>query len=308
MLIVKRTVVGQPARPYVTEACGLKLSFDWLSFEGEQVLASVVEDTHPQAPHLAHVYRNVPGYDVVHGVAPVAAPPPVQLAPAPQLATGFHDHLAVVVASAHRNGWSVADLTGTGLLGDAGPVGGTSPRSGLTLAQMALCTSPDGWEARAAQFYPWECDGWRPPGLDWATPIVPAKREPDVAPVAAPVAEPAVAESEADEEPVADDEPESDEGEPLSAYDRQVAEGAKAAAAKVAVVDNEDPAVRDGYPQASVVGARRLAHTLATELHGAALHFNKFNWAIRKHNTATGDTLATATGEQLAGLLALPPT
>lgn len=75
-------------------------------------------------------------------------------------------------------GWSALDLEGTGQDGLWGADGGRSPRTGLSAAEMAICKAPDSWEADAPYAYPWEIEGWHPPGHGWVPPICPAKPTP----------------------------------------------------------------------------------------------------------------------------------
>lgn len=90
--------------------------------------------------------------------------------------------------AALQNGWREEDIAGTGKGGDPSIHGGASATTTLSLAQMTLCLAPKDWGAKAADFWPWECDDWKPPGLDWKAPKMPPKKTPIDKPVHAPEA------------------------------------------------------------------------------------------------------------------------
>lgn len=316
MLIRKRIEVGHPMKPYRTIAAGLELAFDLVQLDGETVLGCYVPDDHPSKDALAKVYAAVPGYDVIH--APGSEPPAPVPSPIARLAAAIDSGIRAlapvaakveadvreilpVAQTAITNGWMAVDLEGTGRNGQPGPEGGCSPTTGLTLAQMALTVPPDDWEAKRATLYPWEIDGWRPPGLDWVAPTAPSKRKPEET-----KAEP--------EKPEPVDVPRAPEGEPEedgdeegpTAYDRAIAKGAEADAAKAADADPDlDPAVAAGYPADQVVAARAFAQALAAATPGKPLHPNRFNYAVKKRakDEPSATPISTATESQLAGLL-----
>lgn len=238
--------------------------------------------------------------------------------PPPQRGSGFFGERSLPGAGeasaafvqAIGNGWTMADIQGTGeQFGDPGPAGGHSPVTGLTLAQMALSTPPDGWPDLAKKFYPWEVEGWRMPGIDWVPPKVPSKRAAPTLPPEAPDPDQKTLDPDAagDIGPGEIDDPE--------AYDLAKAEGriTEIVEADPAVdLDGTaiDPAVVAGYPAEHVDAVRRMVHQL-TAAAGRPPTLNKVNWAIRKVNEekAAGTVdVPTATQDQLEGLLVVPPT
>ena len=123
--------------------------------------------------HRADALDIKPRLAAVLTSAPAASP-----APAPV------DHVSVAVAAAVRNGWRISDLEGTGENNNPGPLGGLSAVTGLTLAQMALCVPPPTWAEASDESYPWQLDGWRPPGEGFKSPSVASKVEPAPEPAA----------------------------------------------------------------------------------------------------------------------------
>ncbi len=83
--------------------------------------------------------------------------------------------ISIQARVAFRNGWSVEDVAGTGLGGNPGKLGGFSPITGLTMAEMALCVPPKAWAEMRDVAYPWEAAAWRPPGVQFVPPAVPSK-------------------------------------------------------------------------------------------------------------------------------------
>lgn len=96
---------------------------------------------------------------------------------APIVAPTDDGHEPEPVERARANGWEYADLTGAGEGNVWDDRGGRSPRSGLTMAEMAAAPAPPGWADVARSCWPWECTGWTPPK---------AFRRPKVAPKEAP--------------------------------------------------------------------------------------------------------------------------
>lgn len=84
-----------------------------------------------------------------------------------------------IMAQAVANGWSPEDIIGTGQGDDPSVKGGISPRTGLCLVQMALCSPPPTWADKADDTYPWLIDGWSPPTEDFKPGNVPSKGEPE---------------------------------------------------------------------------------------------------------------------------------
>ena len=252
-------------------------------------------------------------------VALTAAKMREEAGPPPQRGSGFFGERSLpssgdaspACVQALANGWTMADITGTGeLFGDPGPAGGYSPLTGLTLAQMALSTPPDGWSDLAAKVYPWEVEGWRMPGIDWVPPKVPSKR-------AAPTLPP---EASDPDQKTLDPDAAGDIG-PGEITDPEVYELAKAEG-RITEIDPAnplhdvdgtpiDPAIAAGYPPEHVDGVRKLVHTLKAASDGKPLHHNKVNWAIRKVNEEKAEgavDVPTVTQDQLEGLLAVHPT
>lgn len=96
---------------------------------------------------------------------------------------------------ARRYGWSYYDMTGAGEGNRWGADGGFGEQSGLTMAEMALTPPPPDWKTLWESKWPWECPGWRPPGISWKPQLRPSKKPPEEAdPIA-----------DADASPVADE-------------------------------------------------------------------------------------------------------
>lgn len=318
MLIRKRTEVGHPMHPYRTIAAGVELAFGIVHHDGDPVLGCVIAPEHPQHDALAKLYANVPGYDVIPDHRPVASRGPDFFTAAGSLLPVVPSLLAAmpriegevrsILPSAEvaiTNGWLAVDLAGTGAGGDPGPAGGCSPVTGLYLAQMALTAAPAGWDAKRTTHYPWEIEGWRPPGLDWVPPAVPSKRPVEAVPAPTPT-EPT---SEGATAFAGDTSTSEDDEAAPSAYEAAIAAGMASKLDGPAEGDG-DAAVAAGYPADQVDEARRMAHALSAALGGKKLHHNKFNWAVKKRNGDHPDAtpLTTATEAQLDGLLRHTPT
>lgn len=110
--------------------------------------------------------------DAGAAVAPPAAP--VSSVPPPGGGSDMEppDH-------ARRHGWAYADMTGAGDRNQWGAEGGFGEQSGLTMAEMALTPPPPDWERLRESRWPWECPGWRPPGIGWKPQLRPAKKPPE---------------------------------------------------------------------------------------------------------------------------------
>lgn len=93
-----------------------------------------------------------------------------------------------IVVSARRNGWGYPDMTGAGENNIWDERGGRGERSGLSMAELALCVPPPGWLPTAGQgdvapvpglcdtHWPWEVPGFVAPGLGWRPPALKLKR------------------------------------------------------------------------------------------------------------------------------------
>ncbi len=141
------------------------------------VFAAHVPDDHPEIDALRERILQHRRYDVHHGPedqvtweAATKAPTP------PDGSLALHP----VGQDALRRGWSSHDLEGTGQNGDPTDHGGRSPRTGLTMAEMALSTPPTGWVEHAHTHYPWELPGWHTDILGWQLPNPPSKRATNV--------------------------------------------------------------------------------------------------------------------------------
>lgn len=304
MLIVKRQ--GRKT-PHSIELCGVVIALVEMEVHGNRVLGAVVPNDHPKAPAIASTLRQAAGYVVEGGPPP---PPPAVLAPTPTSSIvppvepsrpGSIPSVGDVLRIAATNGWSAEDIDGTGQ-GDPGPHGGTSRTTGLTLAQMALTTPPPRWEELRATRYPWDCDGWTPPGI-FTTPAVPLKvvspeGEGDDAP-GAPKATPLDAKNVA---PLKDSEADDDDDEEDPDDDEDDPDAEKKG-------DEADPAVTSGVPAEHVDLLRNMAHELAAALGDKPLHPTRFQHAIRKINEANPELKLppTVTKDQIAALLDRPP-
>lgn len=105
-----------------------------------------------------------------------------------------------IVESVRRNGWDYPDVTGAGEGNVWDERGGRGERSGLTMAELALCVPPPGWFStteRATEpepgqrdpfwpwkapglcdtHWPWEVPGFAAPGLAWRPPVLKLKRK-----------------------------------------------------------------------------------------------------------------------------------
>lgn len=89
------------------------------------------------------------------------------------------------VRRAFTNGWTLVDLWGTGAGEKWDEQGGRSPRTGLTVLEMAMTVPPPSWSCQwVEEHYPWEDLAFRKPHPDWAPANVPPKgNKPTVAPV-----------------------------------------------------------------------------------------------------------------------------
>jgi hypothetical protein len=105
------------------------------------------------------------------------------------------------VRRAFTNGWTLMDLWGVGAEEKWDEKGGRSPRTGLTVLEMATTVPPPSWKGQwVAEHYPWEDLAFRKPYPDWTPANMPIKGAP------AKVAQEAVPEAH-DEPPPAPEEP-----------------------------------------------------------------------------------------------------
>lgn len=250
----------------------------------------------------------------------------------PQRGSGFFEtklpaggDVSPVYETARANGWEPLDLVGTGgPFGDPGPAGGYSPLTGLTLAQMALCVPPARWGPEmAAKVYPWEVEGWKRPGLDWIPPVVPLKvpqkaadeREADLLHSRTPKGD---RPKDLDPDGSRDEEPgevldpdglaEANASGRVRSLSKEESDAINERMERGEPTPTFDPAVVAGYPEAHVDAVRALAHSLAKAAGSKPLHHNKINWAIRTSNEEHNLDVPTVTADQLAALLAVPPT
>jgi len=180
VIIIKRD--GQArGHPYIIHLPGgIQATFQRGTVQGRSVLFALVDDDHPgcAAARAKLEARTDNKFDVIDGAPDVVASVTPQGASVPVKNAGLHPAAQAALA----NGWSALDLVGTGRTPNPGPDGGPRNRSALSQAQMALCSPPDDWEAKSADFYPWEIAGWTPPGQGFKPPNAPPKHTPVVNP------------------------------------------------------------------------------------------------------------------------------
>lgn len=155
--------------------------------DGAVVMATVLPegDAGKDVLKLARRMRNV--YTVVsegHGIEWQNRPPkgvrlPVLVAEGKGLPKPVE--VAPMIRAALHNGWTSADLEGAGTDEQWGPDGGLSATTGLTMADMALCTPPPAWDKLRDTRWPWQVAGFKPPGDGWIHPILKDKDVPDAA-------------------------------------------------------------------------------------------------------------------------------
>lgn len=155
---------------HIAHVLGTELVFRARVLDEQEVVAAALPDDDPNAERVARQLYKAGGYQVIRGDESSFTDQWVQkeavvTEPAPAAPPG-----APLEVSALLAGWRPLDLIGTGQQGDPGPAGGTSPQSGLTLAQMALCKAPEAWKESAATTYPWDHADWTPPGIGPFTP------------------------------------------------------------------------------------------------------------------------------------------
>lgn len=166
---------------------GVEVTFTRAWIEGERVMVATLDTEAPgteeilrKCAMMSDVYRipnRAPKVVAIDSAKPAPAGPP----PAPMTPRDI----------ALRNGWLVEDLAGAGLADQWGPEGGLSTVSGLTMAEMALCSPPKAW--RRPEQWPWEVGAWRGPAPEWRPPLVPSKVravEPEAPAAAEPVDSP----------------------------------------------------------------------------------------------------------------------
>lgn len=166
---------------FATEIGGVMLQFSaaWLT-SGASVMVAALPGDERSAAVEAKVARLAPRYTIVDDatVQSVVGPhgPVGALVDTPRAAVEAEVHeVPAVVTAAMRWGWSAEDLAGAGKGQHWGAEGGRSTLTGLTMAEMALVPPPGEWETARGAAWPWELDGFRPPGAGWAPPAVPGR-------------------------------------------------------------------------------------------------------------------------------------
>jgi len=124
---------------------------------------------------------------------------------------------------AKRHGWAYADMTGSGEKNRWGAEGGFGEQSGLTMAEMALTPPPPDWERLRESKWPWECPGWRPPGIGWKPQLRPSKQPPEEAAPAADADAPPAADELPDTTPdeLPEEKPQTRDEEVLAGVERR---------------------------------------------------------------------------------------
>lgn len=167
---------GNSRRSTVTvDLSGWSVVFHRVWINGERVMVGKIAKNHPHARAVIAQARRLPHYTVTD-IAPYTAgdlPVVSRVSPAASSPPPVVTQQEIPVSAALRNGWRPTDLLGAGEgVGPArwGELGGRSPRSGLTMGEMAICQPPEGWAEKSAAYWPWQFVGWRGPGLDWKPP------------------------------------------------------------------------------------------------------------------------------------------
>lgn len=126
-----------------------------------------------------------------------------------------------LVTAARRNGWAYKDMTGAGENNVWDERGGRGERSGLSMAELAMCVPPPRWLPEGEEspglcdtHWPWEVPGFVAPGMGWRPPALKLKRrladdvprdEAPVSPEPLPLVEPDLPESQPDLTPAPPD-------------------------------------------------------------------------------------------------------
>jgi len=168
---------GRVRESMTVELGGVAVDFVqcWLIDGRTGMVATIPENGLVNVTRQVRLMGTAGGYEIIkdndgrieraHGFAPTAQPAAPKPVPVDQL------HRTVAL----RNGWSEGDLEGTGKNGESGKLGGFSPATGLTLADMTLCVPPAGWDELRDTKYPWDVERWLPPGIGFIAPQAPAK-------------------------------------------------------------------------------------------------------------------------------------
>jgi hypothetical protein len=276
MLIIKRG--AQSHRTGICYLANVPVSMERMEYNGTTVVAGIVPDDHPRAAFVRQAARKHPNFQL--GDEKNARPEPPRQ-PAQSEAGPTSDAVVQMRNMAKANGWAYLDMTNTGGEGEPGEAGGRNANTGLTIADMAAIPAPEGWADLRETHYPWELADWNPPVATWSPPDLKSKRPEEVE-------EPA-AEEEETEDPETEDEPDAEEDD-----------GATMEGNPDGVVDDNDPALKAGYPAEHIIEARGLAHELRAKK-GGDYHPNALNFLLRKAD------LPTVGKDQLAGLLARTP-
>lgn len=172
MIILKRDRRTPVGGDYILHVCGLELRFQRRTLQGQQVVAAIVPDGHPECATLRERFAGQPDlWDIAYGIDD----DDLLDEPNEQPVDFGRAALSPVIAAALSAGWSVNDLLGAGENDEPGLKGGRSSTTGLTMAQMAMASPPPNWRDVCEVAWPWDVEGWTPPGLNFKAPDLPPK-------------------------------------------------------------------------------------------------------------------------------------
>lgn len=154
--------------------------------DGSLVMASVVPEGEEGKSVLAKARRMRTAYTVVgdaYGIEWQQGPPRGARGVdghSPGRGVAKIDREPPMIRAAKHNGWKAEDMEGAGQDGEWGPDGGLGRATGLTMADMALSSPPPKWDSLRKTHWPWQCQGWKPPGESWIHPALDPKVPSDV--------------------------------------------------------------------------------------------------------------------------------
>jgi len=149
--------------------------------DGSVCMAAQVGRTEPQDRRVLQAARKMGWRQFADDVGitfldddPADAPVPKSETVEPVVTAVKDAGMPIVVELALGNGWTAEDLAGS-FKGEIPGVRGGHGANGLTMAESSLCTPPPDWKTLRETKWPWECAGWRPPGINFTPPAVTPK-------------------------------------------------------------------------------------------------------------------------------------
>lgn len=150
--------------------------------DNERAMVAKLDDSDPGVVAALRQAAMMPGTFRVHSPRAKIAPedsieiPVSRPSQAPPAVDGDGGADDAPRRAAIHNGWTEEDLAGTGQGGAWDARGGRSAVSGMSMAEMSMCSPPAGW--RRQEQYPWDVLGWHGPTTTWKPPKLPAKGPP----------------------------------------------------------------------------------------------------------------------------------